>query len=62
VLASHDQSGPFIKLGPPASWSSFETKIQRATTIQNATANYFKVQALGANGAVLATSAAAAGP
>jgi hypothetical protein len=62
VLASQDQSGPFIKLGPPARWSSFETKIERTTTVQTATANYFKVQALGANGAVLSTSAAAAGP
>ena len=56
VLASQNQSGPFAKLGPPAKWSGFETKIQSAT------ANYFKVEALGANGAVLGTSAVVAGP
>jgi hypothetical protein len=55
VLASQSQSGPFTKLGPPVSSSSFETKIQRTS------ANYFKVQALGARGAVLRTSAAVAG-
>jgi hypothetical protein len=56
VLAAQSLSGPFKKLGPPASSSSFETKIQRTS------ANYFKVQALGAHGAVLRTSAAVAGP
>ena len=53
---SVSQSGTFKKLGPPAPWSSFETKVQRTR------ANYFKVQALGARGAVLRTSAAVAGP
>lgn len=55
VLASENQSGPFTNLGPPVRWSSFETKIQRTT------ANCFEVQALGAGGRVLATSAAVAG-
>lgn len=56
VLGSQNQAGPFKKLGPPASWSGFETKVQRAA------ANYFKVQALGEHGAILRTSAAVAGP
>jgi hypothetical protein len=56
VLSSQSQSGPFTKLGPPASWSSFQTKIQRTA------ANYYKVQALGARGALLRTSAVVAGP
>jgi hypothetical protein len=56
VLASQSQSGPFTKLGPPASWLSFETRIQRTS------ANYYKVEALGARGAVLRTSAAAVAP
>ncbi|MGN6171027.1 MAG: arylsulfotransferase family protein [Solirubrobacteraceae bacterium] len=56
VLSSSSQAGPFTKLGSPARWASFETRIDTAK------ANYFKVQALGARGAVLRTSAVVAGP
>jgi hypothetical protein len=56
VLASENQTGPFKKVGSPVSWSGFQTKTQKAS------ANYFEVQALGARGTVLGTSAVVAGP
>jgi outer membrane protein assembly factor BamB len=56
VLGSRSRSGPFVKLGPPAPRSGFETTLERAK------ADYFKVEALGARGAVLRTSRVAAGP
>lgn len=56
VLASSDEAGPFAKLGRPASWSGFETMIERPR------ASYFKVEALDSRGDVLGTSAAVAAP
>jgi hypothetical protein len=56
LLASTSQTGPFKKVGSPVSWSGFQTKIHTRQ------AAYFKVRALGARGAVLATSAVVAGP
>ena len=55
VLASPSEGGPFVKLGSPAPWSSFETRIQERN------AGYFKVEALGERGSVLATSSIVAG-
>jgi hypothetical protein len=56
VLSSASMTGPFTKVGSPVSWSSFETKIRARQSA------YFKVEALGAHGAVLRTSAVVAGP
>lgn len=56
VLSSASKTGPFTKVGSPVSWSSFETKIRARQSA------YFKVEALGAHGAVLRTSAVVAGP
>ncbi len=47
VLRSSSKSGSFKKLGSPAGWSSFETRIQTPK------ANYFKVEALDSSGHVL---------
>ena len=55
VLSSSNKTGPFTKVGSPAPWSNFETKLHARK------ANYFKVEALNSSGTVLATSAAAAG-
>ena len=55
VLTSSKASGRFVKLGSPRKWSSFETSIEVLR------ASYFKVEALGVRGHVLATSAAVAG-
>ena len=56
LLASASQAGSFSKVGSPVSWSSFQTEFHPRR------AGYFEVQALGERGAVLATSAIAAGP
>lgn len=56
VLRSSRASGRFVKLDSPRRWSGFETRIEVPK------ANYFKVEALGARGHVLSTSAAVAGP
>lgn len=49
VLASANKAGPFLKAGPSAKWSGFETRI----SISISAGPYFEVQALGAGGAVL---------
>jgi Arylsulfotransferase (ASST) len=56
VLTSKSQTGPFKRAGSPASWLGFQTKMRKRS------ASYFEVQALGARGAVLGTSAVVAGP
>jgi hypothetical protein len=55
VLSSSSTAGPFVKVGSPAPWSDFETKMHAPK------ANYFKVQALDSRGNILGTSAAVAG-